>query len=187
LKLFAIHLFSGKLFRVPAKASNVMSMSATPDDLFARFDQLGIETETHRHPPVFTVEQSKRLRGDLPGAHCKNLLLRDHKKVLWLIVATEDRAIDLKALSGLIGAGRLSFAKAEVLRGVLGVDAGAVTPFGLINDTESTVNGILDAVMMRSRLLNFHPLTNAATTAITPDGLLAFVESCGHAPRIRNL
>ncbi|MBT3358074.1 MAG: prolyl-tRNA synthetase associated domain-containing protein [Rhodospirillales bacterium] len=162
-------------------------MNATPDDLFARLDQLGLEIQTHRHPPVFTVEESKRLRGDLPGAHCKNLLLRDHKKVLWLIVAAEDRAIDLKALKDLIGSGRLSFAKAEVLREKLGVDAGAVTPFGLINDTQIALNVVLDAAMMRRDLLNFHPLTNAATTAITPDGLLAFIESCGHKPRVVEL
>ena len=162
-------------------------MNATPDELFARLDQLGVETQTHRHPPVFTVEESKRLRGDLPGAHCKNLLLRDHKKALWLVVAAEDRVIDLKALKGLMGSGRLSFAKAEILRAVLGVDAGAVTPFGLINDGDGTLNVVLDAAMMRHELLNFHPLTNAATTAITPDGLIAFIRSCGHEPRIVEL
>ncbi|MBL6928827.1 MAG: prolyl-tRNA synthetase associated domain-containing protein [Rhodospirillales bacterium] len=159
-------------------------MNATPDDLFARLDRLGIKTQTHRHPPVFTVEESKRLRGDLPGAHCKNLLLRDHKKSLWLVVAAEDRAIDLKALKGLMGSGRLSFAKAEVLRETLGVDAGAVTPFALINAAEDVLHVVLDAAMMRRELLNFHPLTNAATTAITPDGLLTFISSCGHEPRI---
>ena len=164
--------------------ANVAHMTATPDDLLARFDRLGIKTETHRHPPVFTVEESKRLRGDLPGAHCKNLLLRDHKKVLWLVVATEDCAVDLKALKDVIGSGRLSFAKAEVLQRALGVDAGAVTPFGLINDTDAVVNVVLDSAMMRRDLLNYHPLTNAATTAITPDGLLAFIKSCGHEPRI---
>ena len=159
-------------------------MAATPDDLFARFDRLGIQTETHRHPPVFTVEESKRLRGDLPGVHCKNLLLRDHKKVLWLVVAAEDCAIDLKGLKEIIGSGRLSFANAEILQRALGVDAGAVTPFGLINDTDAVVNVILEATMMRHDLLNYHPLTNAATTAISPDGLLAFIKSCGHDPRI---
>nr|MBC8157797.1 prolyl-tRNA synthetase associated domain-containing protein [Alphaproteobacteria bacterium] len=127
-------------------------MNATPDDLFARLDRLGIKTQTHRHPPVFTVEESKRLRGDLPGAHCKNLLLRDHKKSLWLVVAAEDRAIDLKALKGLMGSGRLSFAKAEVLRETLGVDAGAVTPFALINAAEDVLHVVLDAAMMRREL-----------------------------------
>jgi Ala-tRNA(Pro) deacylase len=162
-------------------------MPATPEDLLARLDGLGIETQTHRHPPVYTVEESKRLRGDLPGGHCKNLLLRDHKGLLWLLVALEDSPVDMKQLRPKLECGRLSFAKSEQLIENLGVDAGAVTPFGLINDVEKRVRVVLEARMMALDLLNFHPLTNAATTAITPDGLLTFVAACGHQPLIVDL
>lgn len=159
-------------------------MPATPDDLFARFDQLGIETRTHHHPPVYTVEEAKRLRGDLPGGHCKNLLLRDHKGVSWLIVALEDRTIDLKGMRAVLGSGRLSFARPERLLGTLGVEAGAVTPFALINDGNVSVRVVLDAAMMEAELVNYHPLTNTATTTITPADLLVFIRSCGHEPHI---
>ncbi|MCG8508361.1 MAG: prolyl-tRNA synthetase associated domain-containing protein [Rhodospirillales bacterium] len=162
-------------------------MPMTPEHLLARLDELGIETTTHRHPPVFTVEESKRLRGDLPGGHCKNLLLRDHKGQLWLLVALEDTPVDMKGLRPKLKSGRLSFAKSEQLMETLGVDAGSVTPFGLINDTDQRVQVALEERMMTQPLLNFHPLSNAATTAITPDGLLTFIASCGHRPLIVGL
>ena len=102
--------------------------------LMARLGELHIATTTVRHPPVFTVAESKALRGALPGGHSKNLFLKDKKSVLWLVVAAEDRGIDLKALRPRIGSAGLSFASAETLRQVLGVEPGSVTPFALIND-----------------------------------------------------
>ncbi len=160
------------------------TIPATPEDLFARFAELDVETTTQHHPPVFTVEESKALRGDLPGGHCKSLFLKDKKGALWLVVALEDRAIDMKDLRRRIGAATLSFGKAELLAEVLGVTPGAVTPFGLINDSEGRVTVVLDADMMALDQLNYHPLTNEATTTITSQGLLAFIASTGREARI---
>jgi len=160
---------------------------ATERDLFARLQTLGIAVTTTRHPPVFTVAEAKALRGQLPGAHTKNLFLKDKKQILWLVVALEDRAIDLKALRQRIGAAPLSFASAEKLRATMGVEPGSVTPFALINDARAVVRVVLDAGMMRAGILNFHPLINTATTAITACGLLAFLRSCGHEPAIVDL
>lgn len=162
-------------------------MPMTPEDLLARLDELGLDTKTHLHPPVFTVEESKRLRGDLPGGHCKNLLLRDHKGHLWLLVALEDCAVDMKRLRPKLESGRLSFAKADQLMEALGVDAGSVTPFGLINDSGQRVRVALEARLMDQKTLNFHPLTNAATTAIAPKDLLTFLAACGHEPMVVDL
>ena len=159
-------------------------MPATEEDLFARLSELGIETETVRHPAVFTVEESKALRGDLPGGHTKNLFLKDKKGALWLVVALEDRAIDMKDLRRRIGSAALSFGRPELLKEVLGIDPGSVTPFAVINDTGNRVNVVLDAEMMSLRALNFHPLTNTATTSVTPDGLAAFLRSCGREPAV---
>jgi Ala-tRNA(Pro) deacylase len=161
---------------------------ATEEDLLARFADLGLTVETHRHAPVFTVAQAKALRGELPGAHTKNLFLKDKKGALWLVVAMEDRQIDLKELRHRIGSAPLSFASADVLREVLGVEPGSVTPLALINDREMRTAVVLDAEMMTVRpVLNFHPLANNATTAIRPDDLLSFIRSCGHTPRIIDL
>lgn len=161
--------------------------SATEAELFARLQQLGLPVATHRHPPVFTVADARMLRGALPGQHTKNLFLKDKKGVLWLVVADEDRAVDLKALRHRIGAATLSFASAEVLRARLGVEPGSVTPFALINDAEAAVRVVLDAGMMAADILNFHPLANTATTTISPEGLIAFIRSCGHEPLLVSL
>lgn len=157
---------------------------ATRADLFARLRELGIETETHEHPPVFTVEEAQAHCSHLPGGHCKNLFLKDKKKRLWLIVTLDEQLVDLNALSKALGAPRFSFGKAELLAEVLGVISGAVTPLALINDTELRVNVVLDAAMMGLNLLNYHPLRNDATTAITPQGLQKLIASFGHEPRL---
>ena len=158
-------------------------MAATPEDLFARLDVLGIRVTTHRHPPLFTVDEARALRGDLPGGHCKCLFLKDKKGALWLVVTLEDRRVDLKALERRVGAGgRLSFARPDLLREALGVEPGAVTPFALINDAAGRVGVVLDQDMLACELLNYHPLVNDATTAIAPRDLLAFIAACGHRP-----
>ena len=150
----------------------------------ARLGSLGIATETRDHPPVFTVEEARALRGTIPGGHCKNLFLRDEKGAVWLIVCLEDSRIDLKSTPARIGSRRLTFGKPDLLIEVLGVEPGSVTPFGLINDTAVRTHVILDKTMMQEELLNYHPLKNDATVTIRAVDLVAFIKSCGHVPRI---
>jgi Ala-tRNA(Pro) deacylase len=157
---------------------------ATRQDLFARLTALGIPVTTHEHPPVFTVEEAKRAHDGIAGGHCKNLFCKDEKGALWLIVALEDAVINLKAAPAKIGSKRLTFGKPELLKEVLGVEPGSVTPFGLINDKPPRVNVILDAAMMSEEQLNFHPLQNTATTTLAAADLMTFIRDCGHAPRI---
>jgi Ala-tRNA(Pro) deacylase len=163
-------------------------MPKTTEQLFATLDALGIPHSTEKHPPLFTVEQSRKLRGQIPGGHTKNLFLRDKKYEIYLVVALEDADIDLKGVHRRLGAnGRFSFGSADLLREVLGVEPGAVTPFGVINDTEGRVTVILDAAMMEQETLNYHPLVNTMTTSIRRDDLVKFLESTGHGPRIERL
>jgi Ala-tRNA(Pro) deacylase len=160
-------------------------MPASPDDLFAYLDSLGIAYQTVNHPPVSTVEEARALRGTVGGGHTKNLFLRDKKGALYLVVAPEDAAIELKSLHRLLGAsGRFSFGSAEVLRETLGVEPGSVTPFSVINDRAGRVTVVLDAALTAYDLLNFHPLVNTGTTTISREGLLKFLELTGHRPRI---
>lgn len=157
----------------------------TPDQLFARLAALGIETRTKRHPPVNTVAESRALRGDLAGAHIKNLFLRDKKRRIWLMTLLEDRELDLKGLRRRIGAqGTLSFGSAELLEEVLGVAPGAVTPLGVVNDAEHRVTLILDRAILADGPVNCHPLVNHMTTTIAPGDLLRFLDACGHPPQI---
>ncbi|MFO1150207.1 MAG: prolyl-tRNA synthetase associated domain-containing protein [Alsobacter sp.] len=158
-------------------------MPLTPDDLFATLDALGVAHETQHHPAVFTVEESKRLRGVLPGAHVKNLFVKDKKSRLFLISAVEDTRIDLKKVHELIGgSGRVSFGSADLLMEVLGVAAGSVTPFAAINDTTGRVTVVLDQRLLEHERINVHPLVNTMTTGVSRDGLLAFLRSTGHEP-----
>jgi len=157
---------------------------ATQTDLFAFLDDLGIAHNTVRHAPVFTVEEAKAHRGAIAGAHTKNLFLKDKQDRLFLAVTLEDCAVDLKALGPMIGAGRLSFASADLLRAHLGIEPGSVTPFALINDRTARVEPVLDQAMLECPVLNFHPLSNDATTTIAGVDLLRFITVTGHRPRI---
>jgi Ala-tRNA(Pro) deacylase len=159
-------------------------LPATRQDLLARLAELGIATTTLDHEAVFTVAESSRLERELPGGHTKNLFLKDKKGKLYLVVALGHAHIDLKTLPKVLGSDRLSFGRPELLLEILGVPAGSVTPFALINDKARLVTVILDAGMMRHERLNFHPLENTATTNIAREDLVAFIRACGHEPRI---
>ena len=150
-------------------------------DLFGFMEALGIQVQTVDHEPVYTVEQARQHREGLEGGFSKNLFLRNKKGKMWLVVAQEDQPIQLKALGKGIGAGNLSFASKERLQRYLGVEPGAVTPLGLINDTEGAVSVVIDQALLRQDPLNFHPMDNARTTAISPADLLRFIEATGHA------
>jgi Ala-tRNA(Pro) deacylase len=165
----------------------VARMVASEADLIARLDALGIAHRTYRHPAVFTVEEAKAQRGVLPGGHCKSLFLKDRRDGLWLVVMLEHRRTDLKKLSDRLDAPRFSFGSAELLFEVLGITPGSVTPFAVINDTAGRVTVVLDAEMLDCELLNYHPLTNEATTAVAPSGLLRFLADCDHTPRTLHL
>jgi len=163
-------------------------MAHTPETLLAYLDGLGIAHKTVTHPPVFTVEQAKALRGQINGAHTKNLFLRDKKNELYLVVALESAQIDLKGLHRILGAnGRFSFGAANLLREVWGVEPGSVTPFGAINDADGRVTVVLDADMMEHDTLNYHPLLNTMTTSIARDDLIKFLQATGHKPRIERV
>jgi Ala-tRNA(Pro) deacylase len=159
-----------------------MTAKTTQAELFAELDRLNIPHRTITHPPVFTVEQAKALRGAIEGGHTKNLFLKDKRDRPFLAVTLEDVPVDLKALAPLIGAGRLSFASADLLRAHLGVEPGSVTPFALINDRDHAVTPVLDLAMLETSPLNFHPLDNTATTAVASKDLLRFIEAQGHKP-----
>jgi Ala-tRNA(Pro) deacylase len=160
-------------------------MPATPEDLLAFLDRLAITTSTVEHPPLFRVEDSIAFRGDISGGHAKNLLVKDKKGRLFLLVLEENALIDLKRAHEKIGAQRrLSFVAADAMEEIWGVKPGSVTPFGAINDAESRVTVVLDAAMMAHQRLNFHPLVNTRTTGLASADLVRFLRATGHEPVI---
>ncbi len=171
----------------PARGLMIAAMDATSETILKRLEDLGIASQTHTHVPVFTVEESQAHCSHLPGGHCKNLFLKDKKGALWLVVTLDERPINMKELRHKIGAHHLSFGKPDLLRDVLGVEPGSVTPFALINDNEHQVRVVLDKEMMAMDLLNYHPLINTMTTAISPNDLLTFIRDTGHEPDLVEL
>lgn len=161
-------------------------MPASEQDLFDCFRALGIETTTFRHPPLHSVEESRHLRGEIPGCHCKSLFLKDKKGQYLLVVLLEDRKLDMVGLfkSGKLPIKRLSFASAEAMVEMLGVTPGSVTPFCLINRGAEKLIVVLDRQMMAHDLLNYHPLHNEATTTISSRDLIKFITHFGFDPHV---
>ena len=159
-------------------------LPTSPEQLLEHLAALGIRTVTHSHPPLHTVEESKALRGALPGGHCKNLFLKDKKEQHWLVVALEDARVELNRFDKVIGSARLSFASADRLWRHLGVRPGSVTPFALVNDRERRVRVVLQEQMLAHDPLNYHPLLNDRTTAIGAEDLLRFIRAGGYEPLI---
>ena len=156
----------------------------TRADLTAFLDELGVGHRTLDHPAVFRVGEGDEIKAALPGAHTKNLFLKDASGQLWLISAEGHTQIDLKRLPPVIGSGRLSFGNAALMEETLGVTPGSVTAFGLINDTGKRVRFVLDAVLADAEVVNFHPLTNAATTGVPREGFRKFLAALGVEPLI---
>ncbi len=164
-------------------------MAATRDDLFARFDKLGISHRTVDHPAVFTVEESREIKQEMPGGHSKNLFMKDKRGTVSLVVAESDTQVDLKILGKVLKSKqRLSFGKPELLEETLGIQPGSVTPFALINDVEKRVSHVvLDQAFFEFEQIWFHPLENTASTAIAPADLVKFIDACGHNPQLMDL
>ena len=150
--------------------------------LFALLDRLDVAHKTLEHPAVFHVGEGEDFKASLPGGHSKNLFLKDAKERLWLVSARQDTRVDLKALPAVIGSAKLSFGKPELMEQVLGVTPGSVTAFALMNDAEGRVTFVLDKALLETEPLNFHPMINTATTAVSAEGFLDFLRSLGRKP-----
>jgi Ala-tRNA(Pro) deacylase len=149
---------------------------------------LGIDAHIVPYPAHTTVEEGKRLRGDLSGTFTKNLLLRDKKGSLYFVTAHEDTDIDLRTLHTKIQArGRLGFAPPEVILDRLHVRAGTATPLALFNDTDHEIALIVDAQLRNATQLNFHPMVHTESIGLSWDDFLRFTHTTGHEPILTNV
>ncbi len=161
--------------------------SVTRLELFQKFDELGIKHTTREHAPFFTVEEGADIKADMPGAHTKNLFLKDKAGAFFLICAQSDTAIKINKLHPVLGCKRLSFGKPEALLENLGMTPGSVTLFSVINDLSAQVTLVIDKRLTEHDIVNFHPLLNDATTAISTQDMLKFAKATGHEPIILDL
>ena len=158
--------------------------AATREDLYALFDRLGITFTTRDHAPIFTVEEGAEIKADMPGGHTKNLFLKDKAAALFLVCALGDTPIRINRLHPVLGCKRLSFGKPDLMETHLGVTPGSVTLFAIMNDPGHRVQLVLDQALLSHDIVNFHPLKNDATTAVSKDDMLKFIEGTGHTPVI---
>jgi len=122
----------------------------------------GIPFIIHEHPAVFTCEELAQYH--LSGLACKNLFLRDQKKKRYMLaVLPADQITDLRKLAGQVGDKKLSFVNPEMLMEKLGVEPGAVSPFGLLNNTTRDVELWLSPDVLEAKVLHFHPNRNTAS------------------------
>jgi Ala-tRNA(Pro) deacylase len=156
----------------------------TRPELIAFLTAHGIDQVTHDHPAVFRVGEGDDVKTAIPGAHTKNLFLKDHRGQLWLVSAEQHAVIDLKRLPQAIGSGRLSFGSPDLMADTLGVTPGSVTALALVNDTRRQVRFVLDATLAHAAQVNFHPLENTATTTLTRDGFAAFLAALAVEPLV---
>lgn len=159
-----------------------------PDEMIKYLDQLGIKTNTIVHRPVFTVAEGQDVKAQIPGAHCKNLFVKDKKGKLFLITAKDHTPINLKKTHEVIGgSGRLSFCTEEQMWEYLAVRPGSVTPLSIMNDVSNKVTMILDIHLMKHNIFNCHPMLNTHTTSMNIKDLIFFLKSCNHEPLIVTL
>lgn len=159
-------------------------MAFDRDQFLAWLDQQGIVHNTVEHAAVFRVEEGLELKAGMPGAHTKNLFLKDKKGRLWLVSARQDTMIDLKRLDRVIGSARLSFGNAELMTEVLGLTPGSVTVLGLVNDPDHRVTFVVDRHLWEADIVNFHPLLNTATTGLDQAGFRQFLRVIGVEPMV---
>ena len=144
-------------------------------ELISLLKKKNCKIEVHHHDALFTVENSKKLRGRIIGAHSKNLFLKNKKGGFFLLSCEEADKIDLKKISKSLGFGNISFAKEEYLYQHLKIKPGSVSPFALLNDLENMVDFYLEKNLYESELLNFHPLVNTLTITIEKHEFIEFM------------
>lgn len=159
-------------------------MISSANELYTYFDELGITHSTKNHPAFYTVEDGRELKNSMHGGHTKNLFMKDKDDKIVLISAHAESELKLNKLHKLIGTRRLSFASPELMAEILGITPGSVTAFALVNDQQHRVKFVVDQTLMNYEFLNFHPLVNTATTAISREDFIKFVESTGHSIQI---
>jgi len=149
-------------------------------------DELGINYVEIEHQPLFTVDDARNVQMQITGQGCKSILLRTKKRDRYLLVLLhEDHRANTQAIASQVNCSHLSFANVDELAKLLGLYPGAVSPFGIINDTENRVELLIDPCLVGQRLL-FHPNTNTRTVSIAYDDLIKFIESRKHSYTLLN-
>jgi Ala-tRNA(Pro) deacylase len=147
-----------------------------------------IQYTLHTHPAVFTVPEAKIHTGHISGSHCKNLFLKNKKSgQLYLVTIPYDKRLDLNQFRRMIGAPKVRFAGPEDLLEVLGITPGAVSPLGLVNDTEDKVIFMIDEEIWNAKEICCHPNINTETLQIPGSEFQKLIKASGTTMEIKEL
>nr|WP_033074028.1 prolyl-tRNA synthetase associated domain-containing protein [Sphingopyxis sp. MWB1] len=155
--------------------------------LLADLEMLEIGFAAHEHAAVFTVAESDAVNADIPGAHTKNLFLKDAGGAFWLVTVPAEARVDLKALPAAIGCKRVSFGKAEDMERLLGILPGSVTPLAAINAAPGSIAVVLDSALAAAERVNVHPLRNTGTLGLAGADILTLLGHWGHEPQVASI
>ncbi len=139
----------------------------------------------HEHPAVYTCEEAEKYCKNVPGLACKNLLLTDKKgRRYFLVVLPAAKRTDLKKFSEIVGESKVTFASPEALQEKLGLEAGAVSPFGLLNDKNKEVEVYVDKDVYDANVVSFHPNRNTASLELSGEMFHKFLETIENKTKI---
>lgn len=155
--------------------------------LLADLDALAIPFTAHEHVAVFTVAESDTVNAAIPGAHTKNLFLKDAGGAFWLVTGPGEARVDLKTLPAAIGCKRVSFGKPDDMQRLLGIAPGSVTPLAAINAAPGSITVVLDAGLAAAERVNVHPLRNTGTIGLAGATILDLLRHWGHEPLIASI
>ena len=155
--------------------------------LLADLSALSIPFAAHEHDAVFTVAESDAVHAAMPGAHTKNLFLKDKGGAFWLVTVPSDARVDLKRLPGAIGCKHVSFGKAEDMERLLDIAPGSVTPLAAINAAPGSITVVLDRGLAAADRVNVHPLRNTATLGLSGATIVDLLRHWGHQPFIASI
>ena len=155
--------------------------------LMADLGVLAVPFAAYEHEAVFTVAESDVVNAAIPGAHTKNLFLKDNGGAFWLVTVPSEARVDLKALPAAIGSKRVSFGKADDMDRLLGIAPGSVTPLAAINAAPGSITVVLDEGLAAAATVNVHPLRNTGTLGLSGRAVLDLLRHWGHHPLIASI
>ena len=157
-------------------------MKRGQNDLYELLDKLDIDYHYREHPPVNTIEDATKYWKNYDSGRCKNIFLRNHKgNRHYLVILEHLRKLNMKDLESRLKQGKLTFASEKRLMKYLGVKPGSVSPFGLINDTNTHVHLFIDKKLLDFNRLSFHPNDNTASLIISSDDFIKYLEHQGNS------
>ena len=150
-------------------------------EVYAHLDSCRISYEITEHKAVYNMAEAAEISLPYPEFEAKNLFVRDDKKrSYYLITVKGDKRVDLKEFKQKHGTRSLSFASDGDLMAFLGLIPGAVTPLGLLNDSEKRVQFFLDREFLQGEgMIGVHPNDNTATIWMKTADLLRVLEEHG--------